>query len=222
MREFRRLDFCSPAPPSQSFWPHAACRPMRQTRTTGPSRSWFRCPIRPCCPPPTARDVTTPATAAAAACCARSRSCRDRGGARNFLRRPRSSQTAACPALGALDQQVADKLREYLTGKADRIIERKSKQGRACYAARSAAAGKPTAAIPGERAKAVAKFLRRRRQWTASTRPIPPCPRSMRAPTPTRWPMPSLKPPETVLTYARRADRPRPLLQHQPRHLLQS
>src|SRR5215471_11766168 len=50
-----------------------------------------------------------------------------------------ASQPAAAnaPALSPADQQVADKLREVLTGKADRIIDHKNKPGvDAFYAAR--------------------------------------------------------------------------------------
>ncbi len=101
-------------------------------------------------PPPTAQDVTTPAatpastpTAAPAAPAAAP-----------------ASQTAAGPALSPVDQQIADKLREYLTGKADRIIERRSKQAvDAFYAARNYAPLWLDNGDAGDRAKAVAKFL---------------------------------------------------------------
>jgi len=95
-------------------------------------------------PPPTARDVTPPAAPAATATPAAAP----------------AYQTAAGPALSTLDQQVADKLREYLTGKTDRIIERRSKQAvDAFYAARSYAPLWLDDGNPAERAKAVAKFL---------------------------------------------------------------
>ena len=100
-------------------------------------------------PPPTARDVSMPAIAPAAAPAATAA--------------PTAApayQTAAGPALGALDQQIADKLREYLTGKTDRIIERKSKQAvDAFYAARNYAPLWLDNGNQGDRAKAVAKFL---------------------------------------------------------------
>ena len=100
-------------------------------------------------PPPTARDVSTTATIPAAAPAATA-----------APTEAPAYQTAAGPALGALDQQVADKLREVLTGKQDRIIDRKSKQAvDAFYAARSYAPLWLDNGNQGERAKAVAKFL---------------------------------------------------------------
>src|SRR3954463_11142661 len=69
---------------------------------------------------------------------------------------------AAQPAttLAEADQQVADKLREYLTGKSDRFIDRKSRPAvDAFYAARSYAPLWIDQGSAGERAKAVAAFL---------------------------------------------------------------
>jgi murein L,D-transpeptidase YcbB/YkuD len=111
-------------------------------------------------PPPTARDVSTPAAVPAAALAAPEAAPAATAAAPAAPSAAPVSQTAAVPALGALDQQVADKLREYLTGKADRIIERKSKQGvDAFYATRNYAPLWLDNGNPGERAKAVAKFL---------------------------------------------------------------
>src|SRR4249920_2199509 len=60
-------------------------------------------------PPPTAADVkATPGTSTATPAAAPA---------------PQPAAAAAGPTLSSLDQQVADKLREVLTGKADRIIE---------------------------------------------------------------------------------------------------
>jgi L,D-transpeptidase YcbB len=71
-----------------------------------------------------------------------------------------ADQAAAGPALSALDQQVADKLREYLTGKADRIIDRRNKQAvDAFYAAHNYAPLWVDNGNTGDRAKTVAKFL---------------------------------------------------------------
>jgi L,D-transpeptidase YcbB len=97
-------------------------------------------------PPPTAADVkAAPAPAAAAPAAAPA---------------SQPSTLAAGPTLSPADQQVADKLREYLTGKADRIIDRKSKQAvDAFYAARGYAPLWLDNGTPGERAKAVATFL---------------------------------------------------------------
>jgi murein L,D-transpeptidase YcbB/YkuD len=101
-------------------------------------------------PPPTAQDVARPAatpTAAPAAAPAEPAAAP-------------AYQTAAGPALSTVDQQIADKLREYLTGKADRIIEHKSKQAvDAFYAARNYAPLWLNDGNPADRAKAVAKFL---------------------------------------------------------------
>jgi murein L,D-transpeptidase YcbB/YkuD len=105
-------------------------------------------------PPPTALDLSTPAAAPAAAPVATAPA------ATAAPTAAPAYQTAAGPALGALDQQIADKLREYLTGKADRIIEKKSKQAvDAFYAARNYAPLWLDNGNASERAKAVAKFL---------------------------------------------------------------
>jgi len=62
--------------------------------------------------------------------------------------------------LAEADQQVADKLREYLTGKSDRVIDRKSRPAvDAFYAARGYAPLWIDQGNAGERAKAVAAFL---------------------------------------------------------------
>jgi len=62
--------------------------------------------------------------------------------------------------LAEADQQVADKLREYLTGKSDRVIDRKSRPAvDAFYAARNYAPLWIDQGNAGERAKAVAAFL---------------------------------------------------------------
>jgi murein L,D-transpeptidase YcbB/YkuD len=69
---------------------------------------------------------------------------------------------AAQPAatLADADQPVADKLREYLTGKADRFIDRKSRPAvEAFYAARNYAPLWIDRGNAGERAQAVAAFL---------------------------------------------------------------
>jgi murein L,D-transpeptidase YcbB/YkuD len=143
-------------------------------------------------PPPTAADVkaapspsiATPAAEAPA---------------------PQPAAAAAGPALSPVDQQIADKLREYLTGKADRIIERKSKQAvDAFYAARNYAPLWLDNGNAGDRAKAVAAFL-------ANV--------SVDGLDPADYPLPEVKPgadagaladaelkyTETVLTYARHA-----------------
>jgi murein L,D-transpeptidase YcbB/YkuD len=74
--------------------------------------------------------------------------------------------TATIPAtqpaatLAEADQPVADKLREYLTGKADRFIDRKSRPAvEAFYAARNYAPLWIDRGNAGERAQAVAAFL---------------------------------------------------------------
>jgi murein L,D-transpeptidase YcbB/YkuD len=143
-------------------------------------------------PPPTAADVkaapspsaATPAAAAPA---------------------PQPAAAAAAPALNPIDQQVADKLREYLTGKADRIIERKSKQAvDAFYAARNYAPLWIDNGNASDRTKPVARFL-------ANV--------AVDGLDPADYPLPEIKPgadaaaladaelkyTETVLTYARHA-----------------
>src|ERR1700738_2427445 len=94
-------------------------------------------------PPPTVDDVkATPSTTTAAPAAAP------------------APQTAAAPALAPIDQEIADKLREYLTGKNERIIDRKSKQAvDAFYAARNYAPLWLDNGNVGDRAKAAAAFL---------------------------------------------------------------
>ncbi len=102
-------------------------------------------------PPPTARDVSAPADTPAATPAAAPPAA---------AAAPAATQTAPTPALSEVDQQIADKLREDLTGKTDRIIERKSKQAvDAFYAARNYAPLWLDHGDAAERAKAVAKFL---------------------------------------------------------------
>src|SRR3984893_17399356 len=75
---------------------------------------------------------------------------------------PAPASPAAQPAttLAEADQQVADKLREYLTGKSERVIDRKSRPAvDAFYAARNYAPLWIDQGNAGERAKAVAAFL---------------------------------------------------------------
>jgi murein L,D-transpeptidase YcbB/YkuD len=71
-----------------------------------------------------------------------------------------ADQPAAAPSLAASDQPIADKLREILTSKAERIIDRKVKAGvDAFYAARGYAPLWIDNGSAGARAKAVAAFL---------------------------------------------------------------
>src|SRR5882757_1171621 len=73
---------------------------------------------------------------------------------------PASPAAQPATTLAEADQQVADKLREYLTGKSDRVIDRKSRPAvDAFYAARNYAPLWIDQGNAGERAKAVAAFL---------------------------------------------------------------
>src|ERR1700733_2689181 len=79
-------------------------------------------------PPPTARDVAAPPAAPAAAAPAAPA---EAPAAATVAPAPQPAaappaQPAAAPALAGIDQQVADKLREILPGKSDRLIEHKS------------------------------------------------------------------------------------------------
>src|SRR5262249_910992 len=106
-------------------------------------------------PPPTTRDVSAPAAAAPAAAAPAPAPAATAAPAA-----APSYQTAAGPALGAVDQQVAHKPRQTLTGKADRIIDRKNKQAvDAFYAARNYAPLWLDNGNASDRAKAVTKFL---------------------------------------------------------------
>jgi murein L,D-transpeptidase YcbB/YkuD len=110
--------------------------------------------------PPTARDVAAPATqsvppAAPPAVAAPSTA----APAAQPAAAP-AEQPAAAPALSPVDQQVADKLREALAGKADRIIDRRVKSAvDAFYAARGYAPLWIDNGSADARAKAVAAFL---------------------------------------------------------------
>jgi len=73
---------------------------------------------------------------------------------------PAAPSAQPATTLAEADQQVADKLREYLTGKSDRVIDRKSRPAvDAFYAARNYAPLWIDQGNAGERAKAVAAFL---------------------------------------------------------------
>jgi L,D-transpeptidase YcbB len=104
-------------------------------------------------PPPTAADVNTAPAASTAAPAAAP------------IAQPAADPapqpaTVTGPALSTVDQQVADKLRDILTGKADRIIDHKNKQAvDAFYAARSYAPLWIDDGSPGARAQDVASFL---------------------------------------------------------------
>src|ERR1700722_4156929 len=140
-------------------------------------------------PPPTARDVASPPTAPAAAPAAPATPAEQpaaaaptaapaataapaqqpaaaqpaAGGAPASAAPPqqrRPAQPAAAPAVASIDQQVADKLREILPGKADHIIEHKSQAAvDAFYAARNYAPLFFDHGNADQRAKAVADFL---------------------------------------------------------------
>ena len=138
-------------------------------------------------PPPTAADVNATPSATTAA--------------------PAAAPAAqpAATALAPIDQEITDKLREYLTGKADRIIDRKSKQAvDAFYAARNYAPVWIDNGNVDDRAKGAAAFLAKV---------------SVDGLDPADYPLPEIKPgadasaladaelkyTATVLTYARHA-----------------
>ena len=108
--------------------------------------------------PPTVRDVTapTPSTVPPAVAAPATQP------AAPVTAQPAApaDQPAATPALAAADQPIADKLREILTGKADRIIDRKAKAGvDAFYAARGYAPLWIDNGSADARAQAVTAFL---------------------------------------------------------------
>jgi murein L,D-transpeptidase YcbB/YkuD len=71
-----------------------------------------------------------------------------------------NDKTATASALPSPDQQVADKVREYLTGKTDRLLDRKSRPAvESFYAARNYSPLWVDNGAASERAKAVAAFL---------------------------------------------------------------
>jgi murein L,D-transpeptidase YcbB/YkuD len=113
-------------------------------------------------PPPTARDVAAPPAAPAAAAPAAPA---EAPAAATVAPAPQPAaappaQPAAAPALAGIDQQVADKLREILPGKSDRLIEHKSQAAvDAFYAARNYAPLWVEHGKMDERAKAAAEFL---------------------------------------------------------------
>jgi murein L,D-transpeptidase YcbB/YkuD len=119
-------------------------------------------------PPPTAQDVTAPAAATTAATPAApaepavtTATTPAPAAQPATAAAPPAAQPAAAPAVASLDLQIGDKLRDVLTGKADRIIDRRNKQAvEAFYAARNYAPLWIDNGSPSERAKAVAAFLK--------------------------------------------------------------
>ena len=128
-------------------------------------------------PPPTARDVAappaeTPAAAApaaaaptapaapAAAAPAAQPAAPAAAQPAAPVQQPAATQPVAAPALASVDQQIADKLREILPNKSDRLIEHKSQAAvDAFYAARNYAPLFFDHGNADQRAKAVAEFL---------------------------------------------------------------
>ncbi len=112
-------------------------------------------------PPPTAHDVAAPPAAAPAAPAAQPAPAPAPAAIVAPTDQPAVAQpAAAAPALPTIDQQVADKLREILPSKSDRIIEKKSQAAvDAFYAARNYAPLWIDHGKADDRAKAVAAFL---------------------------------------------------------------
>ena len=113
-------------------------------------------------PPPTTKDVGTPTAPAAkptAPAAAPTLSTPAPSTAAPATQ-PTAEQPAAVPALAGPDQAVADRLREVLSGKTDRIIDRRNKAAvDAFYAARNYAPLWIDNGSVDARAKAVAAFL---------------------------------------------------------------
>ncbi len=108
--------------------------------------------------PPTVRDVTAPAPSATPPAVA-APTTQPAAATAEPAAAP-AEQPAAASSLAAADQPIADKLREILTGKTDRIIDRRVKAGvDAFYAARSYAPLWIENGSADARAKAVAAFL---------------------------------------------------------------
>jgi len=107
-------------------------------------------------PPPTAHDVAVPPAAAPAPAAQPAPAATVAPADQPAVAQP----AAAAPALPTIDQQVADKLREILPSKSDRIIEKKSQAAvDAFYAARSYAPLWIDHGKTDDRAKALAAFL---------------------------------------------------------------
>jgi murein L,D-transpeptidase YcbB/YkuD len=104
-------------------------------------------------PPPSAKDVGAPVATPSSTTAAPET-------APSTTATPAAPAAQPAPTLAEADQPVADKLREYLTGKSDRVIDRKSRPAvDAFYAARNYAPLWLDHGNAGDRAKAVAAFL---------------------------------------------------------------
>jgi len=128
------------APPAAPAAPAAA--PADQPAAAGPGPAPTAAPAAPAATAaPAAQPAAAPAQQPAAA-------------------QPAAAQPVAAPAVASIDQQVADKLREILSGKADHIIEHKSQAAvDAFYAARNYAPLWIDHGDADQRAKAAAEFL---------------------------------------------------------------
>jgi len=139
--EGRTLEALVPVPDTSGFPPPTAAD-VAASEVTPTSRPEALVPVPDTAgvPPPTVKDVditsATPASPAAA------------------------GEQAAAPVPATPEQQLADKLREYLTGKVDRIIDRKSRPAvDAFYASRNYAPLWIDNGNVNARAKAAAAFL---------------------------------------------------------------
>jgi murein L,D-transpeptidase YcbB/YkuD len=159
-------------------------------------------------PPPTVKDVTAqPATVAPPAPVTAAPATTTTTTAEPAVQPPpaATNQSTAAPVLASADQEIADKLRDILTGKTDRIIDRKSKAAvDAFYAARNYAPLWIDHGSADERAKAVAAFLSKVYQdgLDPADYPLPDLAKSADA---GALADAELKYTQTVLTYARHA-----------------
>jgi L,D-transpeptidase YcbB len=114
-------------------------------------------------PPPTTKDVTAPPNSAAAPAgdsTATAPAAAPATTTTTTTTAAPAAQPSAAPALASVDQEVADKLRDALTGKNDRMIDRRSRAAvDAFYAARNYAPLWIDHGKADEHAKAVAAFL---------------------------------------------------------------
>jgi murein L,D-transpeptidase YcbB/YkuD len=142
--EDRAVEALVPVPDTSGFPPPtAADAAISAVKPTARPEALVPVPDTSGFPPPSAKDVditsTTPASPAAAS-------------------EQDTAKAASIPATP--EQQLADKLREYLTGKVDRIIDRKSRPAvDAFYAARNYAPLWIDNGNASARAKAAAAFL---------------------------------------------------------------
>ena len=183
-------------------------------------------------PPPTAADIAKSAPTITPGRAGRSRGRTRRTGATATANagsgrtrrspRPHRQQRRPLPSPRHPPIRFAEKLREILTGKSDRLFSRKGEKA-ASRRSTASATTRRSGSITARRARARPKPspICAASMPTASSRPNIRCPISNR-PIPTRWPKPNSNSPTRCSTFARHAQTGRVHWARQLGHLLRS